>query len=273
MTMAAKPRLVASDIGGTLASRSAERIPIDTTRVLDRLMEEKIPVVLATGYNLRTTTRLIRNLKHTPWLLVQNGTACVRGKEVLWEHGLEAGTARVLVRALEERKFPAIVYRDISRGCVPEYRGFGLFEPKSPFRAVLSFDHFDGVTGVSSRIPNHMAGEVHALLDPLVPRNCQLIRSVGKRFSWIEVTPGEARKDLALTRLCGMWNISLADVIYFGDNLNDLEVLSRVGHPRVVADGMDELRSRFPVVPACNQNGPARELERIYFSAGPSQSG
>ena len=268
MTMAAKPRLVASDIGGTLVSRSAERIPADTTRVLDRLMREKVPVVLATGYNLLTTKRFIRDLERHPWLLVQNGTACVREEKVIWEHGLDAQTARTLVRALEGREFPVIVFRDISRGCVPEYRGFGLFQRKEPYRAVDSFDHFDCVTGVSTRIPNHLAGEAQDLLEPLIPPDFQMIRSMGKKFSWLEVTPGKARKDLALARLCGILGIKLQDVIYFGDNLNDLEALSRVGHPRVVADGMEDLCSRFPVVPASHQHGPARELERIYFSPG-----
>lgn len=264
MTQVPKPLLVASDIGGTLVSRSGDRIPAVTTRVLDRLMEEGVPVVLATGYNLRTTRRFIRDLKTQPWLLVQNGTACLHGKEVLWEHGLSADTARLLVRALEAREFPVIVFRDMSRGSVPEYRGFGIFERKTPFRAVQSFDDFHCVTGVSSRVPNSMAGPVYDLLAPLVPPDCQLIRSRGKRFSWIEITPGEARKDRALIRLCEILNVALREVIYFGDNLNDLEVLSLVGHPRVVADGLPELCSRFPVVGASTQNGPAQELARIY---------
>ncbi len=264
MQSASIPRLVASDLGGTLVPPRADSLPSATIAVLDTIMAAGVAVALVTGFNLHTANRMVAGLNGSPWLLVQNGTLATRCGRIAWEHGLAVDEAEKLVRRLEALEIPVVVYRSLSRGGRPEYRGFGLFRRGAPFRPVPGFTDFSGITGVSTQIGNDRVGEVTAALNGSLPMNSRLISSRGNTRTWLEVTPFHARKDQALKRLCSELDIDPADVIYFGDNVNDLEALEMVGFPRVVADGLPELRRIYPQVAASVHQGPARELARIY---------
>jgi hydroxymethylpyrimidine pyrophosphatase-like HAD family hydrolase len=73
------------------------------------------------------------------------------------------------------------------------------------------------------------------------------------------------RKDLAMKRLCAELSVSLADVMYFGDNFNDLEVLRSVGYPVLVDNAAPELKEEFEtVVPAVTEQGVAKYLNNLY---------
>ncbi|HDP95637.1 MAG TPA: HAD family phosphatase [Candidatus Aminicenantes bacterium] len=258
------PRLVASDLGGTLVPLKEEAVPPATLAVLDAIMALGVPVALVTGFNLYTARRMAAGLKRSPWLLVQNGTLALKNNKIVWEHGLAADEAKKLVRTLEALKVPVVVYRSLSRGGSPEYRGFGMFSRSTPFRTVEEFSDFSDITGVSTRIANDRVGEVKTALNSCLPVKSRLISSRGNSRTWLEVTPVGARKDQALRRLCTELGVDPQQVIYFGDNLNDLEALEMVGFPRVVADGLAELRNLFPQVAAASHQGPARELVRLF---------
>ena len=258
------PSLVASDLGGTLVPPGRERVPYETLAVLDAIMNLGVPVALVTGFNLQTTRNMLTGLNGTPWLLVQNGTTAVRDGKTIWELGLHPEHAEKLVKLLEALRVPVIVYRDLSRGGVPEYLASGSFRKGPPFRAVAEFRDFTGITGVSTRVTNNRVGEVKAALEHNLSIDSRLILSPGTSRTWIEITPAGARKDRALIRLCGELGIAVKRMIYFGDNLNDLEALRIAGLPRVVADARPELRAEFPVTGSSAGQGPARELAEIF---------
>lgn len=263
-----QPHLVASDLGGTLVPPGRDKVPRETLAILDSIMAIGVPVALVTGYNLQTTLRMVKGLKGIPWLLVQNGTTAIRDGETVWELGLHPELAEKLVNLMTTMEIPVIVYRDISRGGVPEYLHSGSFRKGPPFREVKKFRDFKGITGVSTRIANARVGEVKAILENHLPLDSRLILSPGSNRTWMEITPAGARKDRALLRLCGKLGISMERAIYFGDNLNDREALRLAGFPRVVADAIPELLDEFPITgSSCNQ-GPARELARIFAIPG-----
>lgn len=258
------PRLVASDLGGTLVPPGKDAVPAATLAVLDEIMAMGIPVAVVTGFNLYTARRMINGLSASPWFLVQNGTLAVRDNQIIWEHGLGIGEAERLVRTLEGMEIPVVVYRNLSRDGIPEYRGFGDFSRGAPFRAVDGYSDFSDISGVSTQIPNHRVGETAAALRECISDQSRLVFSRGRSRTWIEVTPLNANKEQALERLCTELAVEPEQVVFFGDNLNDLEVLNMVGFPRVVADGLPQLRKRFPQVAASSHQGPARELVRIF---------
>ncbi len=63
------PKLVASDIGGTLIFDD-NPIPIFTCRILNKLVKKDIPVVLITGFNYSTTKKYTKNLNKKIILMI-----------------------------------------------------------------------------------------------------------------------------------------------------------------------------------------------------------
>ena len=213
------PQLVASDIGGTL-SRGVNPIPQFTVNVLNRLVEKNIPIALITGYNYHTTLKITRDLDEKILLLPQNGTLCVKEKQLVWEYRIPEQEAYELYDYLDENDLPIIIYK----GKNENFKNFYISGNHIPhlaygFARMFRSNGFENITGISTVLPDDMAKKVRIEIQEIVGDKFKVIYSPGTNGSWLEVCHTEVRKDLALKRLCHELSIPLTEVFYFGDNL------------------------------------------------------
>ncbi len=242
--MSKLPRLIASDIDGTL-TYGEHVIPEFTCNVLNQLSANGIPIALITGFNYLTTRNYIRNLDPNITVIVQNGTLCEQNGSIVWEMGIEAEDVAPIYHFLDQQQVPIIVYNGKNGDFKVLYKGHGETKKRSYFEQLDEITSFDGITGISTLIPNYLVQDLKSGLSELVGERYQLIYSEGKEESWLEVTPPYARKDKALARLCLQTGISVQEAIYFGDNYNDFETLKLVGHPVVMRNAVPTLLEQF----------------------------
>lgn len=258
------PKLVASDIGGTLI-RGGDIVPDFTANVLNRLTAKEIPVVLITGYNHNTTLHFTRNLDENIIRMPQNGTMCLRGKTKIWEHNISEPEAREIYDYLAARSLPIIIYKGDDGQFKNFFQGPPEFKLSDAFERIERLTDFSSITGVSTLVPNDIAGEVREKLKEMTADKFQLIYVREETTSWLEVLQSEVRKDLALKRLCRQLEIPPADVIYFGDNFNDREALRLVGHPVVVDNAVWELKNEIGTTAlSVYEEGVALYLNELY---------
>lgn len=258
------PKLVASDIGGTLI-RGGDIVPDFTAAVLNRLVETGIPVVLITGFNHDTTLRYVRNLDPKIILMPQNGTICLRGNEKIWEYGMSEEEAREIFQFLHRNTLPIIIYK----GKAAAFKNYIVSPPgfsmSGPFEEIKKLDDFTNITGISTLVPNPLIPRIRPQLEHLIGNKFQLAYSQQEPASWLEVLQQQVRKDLALKRLCHEWDIPLEDVVYFGDNFNDQEAFRLVGHPVLVENAVEELKDEFRyVIGSVRDEGVAHFLNQCY---------
>lgn len=258
------PKLVASDIGGTLIT-GIGIIPSFTAAVLNRLMEMDIPVALVTGYNYTTVKGFTGNLDPKVLLMPQNGSLCIRDKEIVWEYRIPEPEAEALYRYFNENDLPAVIYK----GKNEDFKNYYVSREEQPlsygFQRIDRLVSFENITGISTLIPNPAVLEVKRNIEAIVGEKFKVIYSRGTGRSWLEVVHTDGRKDLALKRLCDEIGISAADVIYFGDNFNDLEVLRMVGRPVVVENAAAELKEEFfDTAGPVTREGAAHYLKYLY---------
>lgn len=262
--MQSRPLMVASDIGGTLTTER-DTLPDFCVRVLNELMARNIPVVLVTGYNYRTACGYLKKLDRRVGILASNGAVAARDGRILWEEQIPEKTASELVPLLRDFGHPVFVFKGQGDGfrnyCwdTSGYRsGDGLLRGDE-------MDDFGYILVVSIRIPNVEAGVTATRIRSLVQNQFQLIHSRGTTHTWLEIAPLRARKDLALRQYCRQNRLSMSEVIYFGDNHNDFDVLKAVGYPVIMDNSVDDLRNHFTLrVPAVAHQGAAHYLNDLY---------
>ncbi len=260
------PKLVASDIGGTLMYDS-NGIPGFTAQVLNRLVEKGIPVVLITGYNINAAQRYTGNLDDRIMLMPQNGSICLRGEEIICEYLIPPERVKELADFLTREDLPVIIYK----GKQGDFANFYVYKnelPLSyPFTRIDHIENYNNITGISTLLPDDQAQKVRTELQAIAGEQFKIIYSRLSKGSWLEVVHAEVRKDLSLRRLCVQLGISLADVMYFGDNLNDKEVLQAVGYPVLVENALPELKVGLPaaeVIAPVDKEGAAHYLNELY---------
>jgi hydroxymethylpyrimidine pyrophosphatase-like HAD family hydrolase len=262
--MVKRPKLVASDIGGTL-THGKNVIPGFTCGVLNRLISMDIPVVLITGFNYHAARRYVRNLDEQITLIVQNGALCEQGGRIVWELQIPGNEAAEIYRFLDLYKIPIIVYKGKGEDFKVLCKGRGYLKDRPSLTQVEEVRDFHGVTGISTLVPTDRVGEIRSRIRDSIQDRFQLIRSLGAELSWLEITPPKARKDLALQQFCREISIPLSDVIYFGDNYNDSHALHAVGYPVVMENAVAELKQGFEVkAKSVYEEGAAHYLVQLF---------
>jgi len=258
------PKVVVSDIGGTLV-RNANKIPEFTGKVLNDIIKKGIPVILITGFNYHTVKAFVQDLDKNIILMPQNGTLCIKDDEVIWEYRIDTEPVKKIYNFLDEEKLPVIVYKGIEDDFSVFYKGRGIIKRGYPFVEIKSLNDFQNITGISTIIPFDKIEIISKKIKDFTVDDLQMIRVREKDFYWLEVAPRKVRKDIAIKRYCEKNQVSLSDVIFFGDNYNDLELLRIVGTPVIVENAVTDLKNEFKTVAESVYNeGVAKYLIDIF---------
>jgi Cof subfamily protein (haloacid dehalogenase superfamily) len=259
------PRLVASDIGGTLLS-GGKQLPAFTAAVLNRLVNDGVPVALITGYNYGAALKFTRNLDEKVLLLPQNGTLCIREKQLVWEYRIPEYAANELFEYLNENDLPAIVYK----GRNEDFKTYYVHQTDIPelaygFQRLDRLNGFENITGISTLLPDGAAIKARETIESIIGDRFKVIYTREFKGSWLEVVHADVRKDLGLKRLCEELSIPLSEVVYFGDNFNDLEALRIAGHPVLVENAAPELKNEFDtIISSVHEQGVAHYLNQCF---------
>ena len=82
----------------------------------------------------------------------------------------------------------------------------------------------------------------------------------------IEIMSHDAGKGAAVRWLAGQIGASREQTMAFGDNTNDLQMLSAVGWPVAMGNAVDELKAAARVIaPHCAEDGVARTIAKYVF--------
>jgi Cof subfamily protein (haloacid dehalogenase superfamily) len=264
--------LVAVDIDGTLTTAGGE-ISARSYRVLRRLREKGIALVLATGRPWQVAERLVDSAGGADFVVCSNGALTLRlpGREVIRDVFLNPEVPPEVVRAVRERLPGAGFALEFALDVRAEagfrrrlVRGVSL-EPDvddvlalldAPVRKVLVFhDDYD------ADIPG-LVDIVEGVAGPDL-----LVTHSGMKF--IEVSSPGLSKVVALAEICRLLGVNSEDVVAFGDDVNDVEMLRWAGTGVAMANAVVEARAAADAETLSNtDDGVADFLERMLARTG-----
>ena len=263
--------VIASDIGGTLGGRQSV-LSARTAKAVGQVLGAGIPFILVSGFNLKVVTRIREQIRTRNesglWSIVQNGSLILKGNNIVERNYLDLEVAKEVVRffcdkglnpiafaspEMDCRQFTQPVGRDTSfaeaYGCeiVPDIASQLLSDPIQ----ISVYDDNDLIFGMRAEAECLFGGG-----------RCNVIVSVGAEKSWLEITNARSSKLTALTTILRQIGARPEDVMYFGDNLNDVELLKSVGYPVVMNNGLPEVKKLARRIAAdCDADGVAEVLE------------
>ena len=87
----------------------------------------------------------------------------------------------------------------------------------------------------------------------LTRENSSIVKKRGAKIKAAATYIGTFNKELQLHKICKKFQVSLAEIAYIGDDLNDLEIMKLVGFAATPLDGVKDLRKIVDYV--CRNNG------------------
>jgi len=274
-------RLIAIDIDGTLLNPEF-RISGTDLATLRRAHAQGIEVILVTGRRHTFALPIAQQLEFDLWLITSNGavTRSLAG-ETLHRDLLPAPTCRELVRAMQEFRGQTVLTFD-SNGLNGDASGTIVIERLDELEASIqrwlekNMQYIQFVVPIEKALTSDpvqamFCGPVADMQRVLrVLESCGLPITVvrteypGRDLSIVDVLNAGCSKGHALERWANYRRITREQVMAIGDNYNDIEMLAFAGHPFIMGNASEELRSRGWTLTRSNaESGVTAAIEHV----------
>lgn len=243
-------QLVVSDIDGTLLPYGETTLSEEIIALIQRLQRRGIPFCPTSGRQYHSMRTLFPALADQLPFICENGG-------VIFGPGAE-DTAPILASIPMERKAALELARDILQlpdcqllvtgatyaylhRCPPDYvahmRDFKGFQVKI-------VDNLEAIQEEILKVSAYCPLGTHPASAQLGPTWAQQFHMAVAGADWLDFTV--ANKGQGVVELCRILDISPEHVLAFGDNWNDVSMLSVVGHPYLMDTASPELLEMFP---------------------------
>ncbi|MFJ5922822.1 HAD family hydrolase [Kitasatospora sp. NPDC092948] len=241
MTASPRPRLIATDLDGTLLCAGGT-VTARTAAALAAAEAAGVQVVFVTGRPPRWMRHLGPHIGGHGVAICSNGGAVVdvRRGELLETSPLDrADTLTVVERLRAELPGTAFAF-EFPDGFArePEYTVFfgesDHDHPVGPAADLLASGRVDGLFKLLGKHPDLSPDEFLARARAVVGPLAEVTRS--SPIPLIEISAPGVTKASSLARWCAQHGIDAAEVVAFGDMPNDLEMLAWAGQSYAVAN-------------------------------------
>jgi len=279
-------RLIAIDIDGTLLNPEFQISGTDLA-TLRRAHAQGIEVILVTGRRHTFALPIAQQLGFDLWLISSNGavTRSLAG-ETFHRDLLPAPTCRELVGAMQEFRGQTVLTFDNNdlhnNDLDSDASGTIVIERLNELEASIqrwlekNMQYIKFVVPIENALTSDpvqamFCGPVADMQRVLqVLESCGLPITVvrteypGRDLSIVDVLNAGCSKGHALERWANYRRITREQVMAIGDNYNDIEMLAFAGHPFIMGNASEELRSRGWTLTRSNaESGVTAAIEHV----------
>jgi Cof subfamily protein (haloacid dehalogenase superfamily) len=271
-----RPRLVASDVDGTLLD-PMERVTDRTAAVIDRVLAADTPFVLVSGRPPRWIPPIARAAGLSGYAVCANGATVydIGADEVVSVHGLDPvllgdithAVARILPEITVAAERASVGQSDVEPfAWEPDFRnpwgnpqGVAGEDNVRPRAEVLGRTATKLLIRHEGMTSQELADAVGAVLDG------ELEITYSSNHGLIEISAAGVTKASGLAEVCDRLGVSRERVVAFGDMPNDVSMLSWAGHGVAMANAHADVLAVADEVTAPNaEDGVAQVLERWF---------
>lgn len=265
-------KLIVFDIDGTLVGTSHILDPF-TRDVLLSLRDHGIHYTLATGKNLPATQQIADDLEIELPLVLSNGSMIeTRHGEILAKSVLPLEVTKRIAYICEECNLNLVIY--IDNDIIMKEMNEDIFPIYNQVTyGIVEISHWKTIENRLSEVNKCLVIEQH-IPQKLIDLETIFKEELGTRADIIftstkllEVLPKGITKVAGIQRLTTSLGIDMSEVMAFGDYDNDIEMLTAAGLGVAVENGSAAAKASADlVIGSCDQNGPAKFLEKLMQS-------
>jgi len=280
---AASLRLIAIDIDGTLLNPEFKISESDLT-TLRRVHTQGIEIILVTGRRHTFALPIAQQLGFDLWLISSNGaiTRSLAG-ETFHRDLLPEATCRELVGLMQEFRGQTVLTFD-SNGLHGDASGTIVVESLDKLEGSIqrwlekNMQYIQFVVPIENALTTdpvqamfcgpvaHMQRVLQVLGSCGLPITVLRTEYPGRDLSIVDVLNAGCSKGRALERWASYRRITREQVMAVGDNYNDIEMLAFAGHPFIMGNASEELRSRGWKLTRSNaESGVAAAIEHMLY--------
>lgn len=244
-------KMILTDLDGTLL-RSDGSISEHTKQVLKGCQKSGVYVVIATARYWIGAERYIEEIR-PDYEITTDGTLIHRHGEQIYSCNLDVKTTNQIIQDLLTQDSKTEI--TVASGRRVFWNSNRISESEKLHKAVFN-DYQKPLSFPANKIVAELPDYETASL--IADRNhCRLQSYRGE--NWYAFLPETAGKVKAIQELAKILNISLSDIVAFGDDINDMEMLRMCGTGVAVANAVVDVRNAADCVTLSNDEDGVAE--------------
>lgn len=237
-------KLIASDLDGTLLLHGAQSLNPEVFDLIKALKKHGITFVAASGRQLASQQNLFQPVADQIDYIAENGSVCSFHGEVF--------PTTEISRDLSFRVIDAILSLDGCKTVVSCMKSCYILDGDPDFLHHLRYNvhnivevvsDFSEITEPILKIAFFTDRDIAARAESLKEKFASEIKVVTSGNDWIDFVPFDANKGTALEIILNRLSIDPKEIMVFGDQQNDIEMLSLAGTSYAMETASDEVKS------------------------------
>lgn len=270
-------RMVVTDLDGTLLN-SQKQVSDANAKAIYKLKDQNITFVMATGRSDVMTKAYTKQLKNADIVIGCDGAVIrnIRTEEILYENHLSSATCHKTFEICKKYGLQYYVFaKDELVSDDPQNERFLIHQKfnqtveedeEIPMQIVDDLNEYVNDHIIYKIVVSHNDKNYLDKVAEVVKKETDAIRS-GKKV--LAVKAMGVSKAEAIKKLAQKLGILIKDIIAFGDEVNDIEMLTLVGLGIAMENADDVVKEAADQIAGSNdQDGVGKELEKIFGNAG-----
>lgn len=260
-------KLIATDIDGTLVPDGSDKINPEIFEVIMKLKKQGIYFTAASGRQWKSIERLFFPVKDAIFYIAENGAYVgARGRE-LFTFPMKREDVYEIVKQV--RQIPDcdvmvsgkdIIYIDSKNPIFIDYLINGYHNEVEQVEDLLSVkEEFIKVSIY------HQGYQAYAAAGQIMEKHWgEKLKVVTAGREWLDIMEKEVNKGAALRVIQESLEITREETMVFGDNLNDLELLSMAEESYAIGNAREEVKKAAKYIADTNINdGVLKEIKKL----------
>lgn len=249
-----RPKLIVTDLDGT-ALRNDKTISEKTINAFAQCKKQGIPVAIATARYI-LGARPYARLLHANYQILTDGTLIYENEHLIYSNAMDIPTTNKMLEALKR-------YQSISHIAIPTVNGLYRYPEVSPD---AENEYLIDINKPFAHPANKLVAEIpdSSIAEKIAAKcHCRQLRYRGEnRYTFFHPS---ASKLSAIEFIAKRLNISLSDILVFGDDSNDMEMITHCGYSVAMGNALGEVKAAASEVTDTNEaDGVAKVLFRFF---------
>lgn len=257
-------KLIAMDFDGTLLTNEKSITP-KTKKILQNLKEKGYLIVGVTARILRSAEQVVP-IEIFDYIILNNGSYIYDVKN---DKGKYLGVlSKDIVSEITEQVEEVCNQIDFISGTT-----YYTYKKKKNIKVdfIKNVESYNEIQESLSRMNIFLKDKSNVekyctiLNDTYKDINCFIMQDSESEEQWLVINPNGINKKITLERLGKEKNIDMSEIIFFGDGLNDLEVIEAVGCGVAMGNALDEIKKKAKeITTSNNEDGIFEFLSKKY---------
>lgn len=223
-------KLIISDLDGTLLKNHAQELDKGTTKLIDSLIKRGVKFCAASGRQYPNLRNLFGEIADKIGYICENGALCMADNKLLAKSSMNREiTLQLINDILEVSKAEVLVSGEKKGYLKPKSdRYYTLMRDKIKYKCEIVDDFSeieDDFIKISIFIWEGIEKDIEQRLKDKYSKYFQVALS---GIDWMDFTNLGTNKGNALEKVMEYYNVNSSQIVAFGDNDNDIEMLEKV---------------------------------------------